>query len=141
MARGNSTLPAALLILSLLVVVGLATSVGAPVADVLTDPPGISLDTEQSGSAGPDEAAATVTFAHTGGDAVPAESVHVVVDGERVADRVNLTLSRSAATFGVGERIVVEQTDPSGFTGGERLALVYERGDTAFRLRTTAVDG
>lgn len=140
MIRGNSTLPAALLILSLVVVIGLATSVATPVADLLADPPEVSLDVEQPRPAEPDATAATVVFAHAGGDSLPAENVHVVVDGERVADRENLTLSRSAATFGIGERIVLEQTEPSGLTGGERVVLIYERGDTAFRLRATTVE-
>ena len=132
-------MPAALLILTLVVVAAVAAWAGSPVASLLTDPPEVSLDVERAREAGPDEAAATVTFTHAGGDALPAANVYVVVDGERVAARENLSLSRSAATFEVGERIVVEQTAESGLTGDERLALVYERGDTAFRLRVVTV--
>lgn len=132
-------MPAALLILSLLVVAVVALTAGAPFASLLTDPPEVSLDVDRARGAGPNEAAATVTFSHAGGDALPAESVSVVADGERVAARENLTLSRSASTFEIGERIVVEQTAERGLTGGEELALVYERGDTAFRLRVVTV--
>lgn len=139
MTRGSQSLPTRLLIISVLVVIGLAASVASPFATVLVDPPEISLDVKRALDAGPDEAAATVVFEHQGGDALPAEDVYVVVDGERVAARENLTLSRSASTFGIGERIVVEQTAERGLTGGEELALVYERGDTVFRLRVVTV--
>jgi hypothetical protein len=139
MHRGSSTVPAALLVLSLVVVAAVAVTAGTPFANLLTDPPEVSLDVDEARGAGPDEAAATVTFTHAGGDALPAANLYVVVDGERVAARENLTLSRSAPTFDIGERIVVEQTGERGLTGGEELALVYERGDTAFRLRAVTV--
>jgi hypothetical protein len=139
MTRGRPTLSVALLILTLVVVAVVAASAGSPVASLLTAPPEVSLDVDRAREAGPDETAATVTFTHGGGDALPAENVYVVVDGERVAARENLTLSRSASTFGVGERIIVEQTAERGLTGGEELALVYERGDTAFWLRVVTV--
>ncbi|GAB7011828.1 type IV pilin [Halolamina salina] len=138
MARSPSV-PVVLLVLSLLAVAGVAAAVTTPFAGVLTDPAQVSLEIEQPRTAGPNETAATVTFTHTGGDAIPADSVYVVVDGERVAGRENLTLSRSSSTFEIGERIVVEQTGPSGLVGGERVVLVYEHEGTAYRLRAVTV--
>ena len=135
----SPSVPVILLLISLLVVAGAAVAVTTPFAGVLTDPAQVSLEVERPRTAGPNETAATVAFAHTGGDAIPADSVHVVVDGERVAGRENLTLTRSSATFETGERIVVEQNGPGGLVGGERLALVYERGGTVYRLRAVTV--
>lgn len=132
-------MPAALLALFVVAVLVLAAVAATPLASVLADPPQVSLDVDRPRTAGPDEAAATVTFTHDGGDEIPAERVHVVVAGERVAERETLTLSRSASTFETGERIVVEQTEPDGLTGGERVVLVAERGDTVFRLRAVTL--
>jgi hypothetical protein len=141
MSRGQSSLPVALLVLSLFVLIGLAALAGSPLANVLTDPPRVSLETTQALDAGPDESRAAVVFTHDGGNAIPADGVVVIVDGERAVNRANLTVGRSASTFDLGERIVLEQTAPGGLTGGERVVLVYQRGGTQFELRTVTVAG
>ena len=142
MSRGQSATSAVVLLIVLSIVVAATLAfVGGPFASVLSDPPRVSLETTQTVDAGPGETDAAVMFTHDGGDALPSEDVFVVVDGDRAESRANLTLSRSSATFKIGERVVVEQTDPDGLTGGEQLALVYQPGDAEFRLRTVTVRG
>lgn len=142
MPRGQSATSAVVLLVVLSVVVfGTIAFVGGPFATLLSDPPRVSLETDQTVDAGPNETDAAVVFEHDGGDTLPAEDVFVVVDGERAEDRENLTVRRSSATFEIGERVVVEQTASGGLTGGERLVLVYQRGDSQYRLRAVTVRG
>lgn len=139
MQRGQSAAPVVLLIVLLVVVLGLLAFVSIPFASVLSDPPRVSLDTTQNVGASANESEAAVVFTHDGGDKLPSKDVYVVVDGERASNLENITVRYSAETFRIGEQIVVEQTDPSGLTGDERLALVYKRGDTEYRLRVVTV--
>jgi len=140
MARGSSSVPAALLVLAVAAVLALAAVAANPLTSVLADPPEVSLETSQQRDAGPNGTASSVAFAHEAGDRLSVANLDVYVDGEPVGERENLTLDVPAPTFAVGDRITVEQTAPSGLAGGERVVLVYERGDTRFELATVRVE-
>ncbi|GAB7094566.1 hypothetical protein JCM30237_17190 [Halolamina litorea] len=114
---------------------------GGTLGSALAEPAQVSLEAEQAAGASQYESSAALRISHEGGPAVAPADLAVVVDGERVANRSNLTLSYSASTFGVGEHLVVEQTSPAGLTGGEEVLLLQDTGDSAFRLRSFTVEG
>lgn len=75
----------------------------------------------------------------TGGDELPSRDLYVVVDGQRASELETITVHYSAERFRIGEQIAVKQTGPRGLTGDEQLALVYQRGDTKYVLRSVTV--
>lgn len=114
---------------------------GGTLGSGLSEPAQLSLESEQGSGASQYESSAALRVAHAGGPKLATDDLAVVVDGTRVAERPNLTLNYSGSAFTVGERLVVEQTDAAGLTGGEEVLLLQETGDSAFRLGTFTVEG
>lgn len=139
MQRGQSAASVVLLIVLLVAVLALLAFVGIPFTSVLSGPPLVTLDTTQDVNAGPNESAAVVVFTHDGGDELPSRDLYVVVDGQRASELEIITVHYSAERFRIGEQIAVKQTGPRGLTGDEQLALVYQRGDTKYVLRSVTV--
>lgn len=101
----------------------------------------MSLDASQETGASAYESSAALRVEHGGGSDLDPDELSVVVDGERVAARSNLTVRYSWSPFDVGGSLVVEQTADSGLTGCERVLLLYHPGDEMFRLGSFTVEG
>lgn len=130
-----------LLVLVVSVLAGTVLLYGGSLGSGLADPARTSVDSELESGASLYESTASLRLSHEGGRAVSTDDLAVVVDGTRMADRPNLTLRYSDATFGVGEWILVEQTGETGLTGGEEVLLLQETGESAFRLGSFTVEG
>lgn len=142
MRRGQSAVVGNVLLVALVVVAAVSVAVyGNSAVGGLAEPPEISLDASQATGASDYESRAALQVEHGGGAELAVDDLSILVDGERVGNRSNLTARYPGGSFAIGDQLVIEQTGDAGFTGGETVTLLYHAGDDTFRLRSFTVEG